>query len=357
VPRDPADFVVPTRDLYPSICLVGHHWKVDDLSAAFEVAVKMVRYAIAVVAIVGVLAVVVVSHFGADLGESVGSSVNAGLSALPTTIGRDAAIALVRGRPDNLGRVDRSDAKLLTLEEYLAIAGPVRSPQGDPRATPVGGSGFLGDPGKRYLWVVAISGEVWPVGRIPVRFGIPFTPPTPTPYPPYRWGLFMFDAVKAGGFGVTAAGSDESWPAVFDRLPNHPAAPYVAPSPTPALTSLAVRLRSPEALSLILRRTTEIRRIDRIEMKLMTWGEYAAGARAVLKPANAPLDGPVWVYAVSGDIVSSFGGASQAPQPVLWAIFAIDAMTSEVTSSGAADGARWPGFFDRLPDHPPAGGP
>ena len=319
---------------------------------------NLLRYAIAVGAISVVLAVVVVSHFAADLGESAGSSVNAGLAALPTTIGRDAAIALVRGRADDIGRVDRSDAKLLTLEEYLAIAGPVRSPQGDPKATPIGGlGGFIGDPGKRYLWMVAISGEVWPVGRIPVRFGIPFTPPTPTPYPPYRWGLFMVDAVRAGGFGVTAAGSDESWPAVFDKLPNHPASPYVSPSPTPALTPITVQLRSPEALSLILRRTTEIRRIDRIEMKLMTWGEYVAGAPGVQTPASAPVDGPVWVYAVSGDILSSFGASSGAPQPVPWAIFAIDATTSEVTSSGAADAAHWPAFFDRLPDHPRAGGP
>src|SRR2546430_11083293 len=190
--------------------------------------ISAVRYAIALIAIVLVLAVVAVSHLAADLGGSAGSSVNPGLPALPTTIGRDAAIALVRGRGDNIGRVDRSDAKLLTLEEYLAIAGPARSPQGDPKGTPIRGfGGFIGDPGKRYLWVVAISGEVWPVGRIPVRFGMPFTPPTPTPYPPYRWGLFMVDAVRAAGFGVTDAGSDESWPAVFDKLPNHPASPYV----------------------------------------------------------------------------------------------------------------------------------
>lgn len=316
------------------------------------------RYAIALIAIVLVLAVVAVSHFAADLGESAGSSVNAGLAALPTTIGRDAAIALVRGRVDNIGRVDRSDAKLLTLEEYLAIAGPARSPQGDPKATSIGGlGGFIGDPGKRYLWVVAISGEVWPVGRIPVRFGMPFTPPTPTPYPPYRWGLFMVDAVRAAGFGVTDAGSDESWPAVFDKLPNHPASPYLAPSPTPALVQLAVQIRSPEALSLILRRTTEVRRIDRIEVKLMTWGEYVAGAPGMQRPANALLDDSVWVYAVSGDLVSSSRAPSGAPQPVPWAIFAIDATTSEVTSSGATDTARWPAFFDRLPDHPPVGGP
>jgi len=122
------------------------------------------------------------------------------------------------------------------------------------------------------------------------------------------------------------------------------------------LTPLAVKLRSPEALWLILRRTTEVRRIDRIEVKLMTWGEYAAGAPGAQKPAVAPADGPVWIYAVSGDIRSSSAVSGRAPEPVPWAIFAIDATTSAVTSSDATDTARWPVFFERLPDHPPAGG-
>ena len=60
---------------------------------------------------------------------------------------------------------------------------------------------------------------------------------------------------------------------------------------------------------------TEVRRIDRIEMKLMTWAEYVAGAPSVQKPANAPVDGPVWVCAVSGDIVSSFGASKRRAAP------------------------------------------
>jgi hypothetical protein len=319
------------------------------------------RPAIVACAIVVVLAAIAISRFASGPGESAPSTVDQGASALPATIGRDAAIAIVMGRGFDLGRVDRSDAKLLTMEEYVAIAGPARSPQGDPKATPDGvpgsmRSGFIGDPAKRYLWAVAISGEVWPVGRIPVRFGFPYTPPTPTPFPSYRWGLFLVDAVGARLFGIADAGIDESWPPIFDKLPNHPAATSVSPGATPAIGPLDAPLRSPEALSLILRRTSEVRRIDRIEMKLMTWAEYLAGAAAAERQAAAPTGGPVWIYAVSGDIVSSFGVSGRAPQPVPWAIFAIDATTSELTSFGATDAARWPDFFDRLPDHPRAGG-
>jgi hypothetical protein len=319
-------------------------------------ATKKAWYAIAVGVFVVVLAAIAVSRLASDLGGSVSSKVDQAASALPATIGRDAAIAVVTARGDNIGRVDRSDARLLTLEEYLAIAGPLRSAQGDPKSTPVSGTGFIGDPSKRYLWAVAISGEVWPIGRIPVRFGFPFTPPTPTPFPPYRWGLFLVDAVGATLFGAADAGSDESWPAIFDKLPNHPASTYVSPSSTPVLVPLAATLRSPEALSLILRRTDEVRRIDRIEMKLMTWAEYFTGASAVQHPASVSAAGSVWICAISGEIVSSTGMSGAAPQPVPWSIFAIDATTNEVTVFGATDAARWPIFFDGLPDHPRAGG-
>jgi len=320
------------------------------------------RPAIVAGVIAVVLAAIVVNRFVSGPGGSPLAKLDEGASALPATIGRDAAIAVVMARAFDLGRVDRSDAKLLTMEEYLAIAGPLKSPQGDPKATPDGvpgsmRSGFIGDPAKRYLWAVAISGEVWPVGRIPVRWGFPYTPPTPTPFPSYRWGLFLVDAVGASMFGISDAGSDQSWPPIFDKLPNHPAAAYVTPVPTPAITPLDAPLRSPEALSLILRRTSEVRRIDRIEMKLMTWAEYLSGAPAAQPPAGAEASGPVWIYAVSGDIVSSFDVSGSAPQPVPWAIFAIDATTSALNTFGATDSARWPDFFDRLPDHPRAGGP
>ncbi|SRR6266700_4851113 len=89
---------------------------------------NVVRYAIAVGAIAVVLAVVVVSHLAADLGESAGSSVNAGLSALPTTIGRDAAIALVRGRVDNIQlRNSQSRTPVLKTQTHvLAFVGDAK---------------------------------------------------------------------------------------------------------------------------------------------------------------------------------------------------------------------------------------
>jgi hypothetical protein len=137
---------------------------------------------------------------------------------LPSKLQRDDAIALIRGL-DTVGRVDRVDAKLMTFEEYVRGAGPVRTHTGDPQATPLTGFGMIGDQ-RRSVWAVAISGQVWPQGRVPVFFG---TGPrvSPTPYPPYRWAIFLIDAVPGQLMVIGDAGIGEAWPAVFADLPNH----------------------------------------------------------------------------------------------------------------------------------------
>ena len=137
---------------------------------------------------------------------------------LPSKLQRDDAIALIR-RLDTVGRVDRVDAKLMTFEEYVRIAGPVRTRMGDPQATPLTGFGITGDQ-RRPVWAVAISGQVWPQGRVPVVFGAgPAV--SPTPNPPYRWGVFLIDAVRGQLMVIGDAGVGEAWPAIFAQLPNH----------------------------------------------------------------------------------------------------------------------------------------
>jgi hypothetical protein len=152
------------------------------------------------------------------------------LAALPSTITSAQAIAEVRGLGERVGRIDRIDAKLMSLEEFLAIAGPLHMLPADPRGpVPSGVVGVSGDPASRYVWVVAMSGEVWPQPRSPVNWGEPrnATPnpnPTPTPYPPYRWGLFLIEANRGTLLTMGGAGIAESWPTAFDWLPSHPIA-------------------------------------------------------------------------------------------------------------------------------------
>jgi hypothetical protein len=152
------------------------------------------------------------------------------LAALPSTITSAQAIAEVRGLGERVGRIDRIAAKLMSLEEFLAIAGPLHMLPADPRGPmPSGVVGVRGDPASRYVWVVAMAGEVWPQPRSPVNFGearnaTPNPNPTPTPYPPYRWGLFLIEANRGTLLTMGGAGIAESWPPTFDRLPSHPIA-------------------------------------------------------------------------------------------------------------------------------------
>jgi hypothetical protein len=142
---------------------------------------------------------------------------------LPTKLGRDEAIALVRARSDQVGRIDRAEAKLLTWQEYLDLDPTPGAISADPKASPhrTGKFGLGGDPDKRIVWVVAVSGEVWPAARVPVSFGSPSA--SFTPNPPYRWGIFAVDAARGGLLATLDAGVDGAWPSLFVTLPDHPA--------------------------------------------------------------------------------------------------------------------------------------
>jgi len=301
---------------------------------------------------VGAFALLVAASCGQTLsGGSLGgatSTPDRG-APLPSTIQRDDAIAMIRALNEQVGRIDRIDAKLMTLEEYLRVAGPIRPHAGDPNDTSMTGTtGIIGDPAKRFLWAVAVSGDVWPNNRIPMSWGHPLLT-SPTPYPPYRWGIFLVEAVPARLFAVGDAGIAEAWPSEFDKLPNHPAGAYVVPIPTPRLTSLAVTTQQPEATSTVMRLTAEVRRIYRIEAKLMAWREYlASGDPGAYKPPAADDDAPVWIVAVAGEIVPAFGHGLTFN----WGVFTIDGTDGGITSLTARNDGAWPAFFDVLPDHP-----
>jgi len=216
----------------------------------------------------------------------------AGSTGMPAGISREQAIALVRSSRD-IGRVDRVEAKLMSFEEYVQLAGRVQTHPGDPQASAVAGFGITGDPAKRYVWVVAVSGEVWPNGRTPVYFGGPPPVPNPTPYPPYRWAMFLIDAVPGQLMTIGDAGIGASWPAIFDRLPDHPAVASGPASPSPLASPLQVQILGPEAMSAVLRLSAEVHRVDRIELKLVTRGEFerAQPSGAATFDENAPVSG------------------------------------------------------------------
>ncbi|MDQ6884823.1 MAG: hypothetical protein M3077_11405 [Candidatus Dormibacteraeota bacterium] len=109
----------------------------------------------------------------------------------------------------------------MTYAEYVSGAGPVRTHTGDPAAPASTGFGMTGDPAARVLWVVAVSGEVYPAGRMPVLFGGP-SGPYATPYPPYRWATVLIDGASGQRIVFGDAGIADSWPTTFDSMPFHP---------------------------------------------------------------------------------------------------------------------------------------
>jgi hypothetical protein len=264
------------------------------------------------------------------------------LAPAATSISREQAIALVRSSRD-IGRVDRVEAKLMSFEEYVQLAGRVQTHTGDPQAPAVAGFGITGDPAKRYVWVVAVSGEAWPSGRTPVYFGGP-PPVPPTPYPPYRWAMFLVDAVPGQLMTIGDAGIGESWPAVFDRLPDHPATVSVPASPSPLASPLQVRILGPEAISAVLRMTAEVHRVDRIEVKLVTRGEFERAQPS--GAASFDESAPVWVVAVAGDISPQFARGATFTS----ASFLVDANSGSIIGV-TARAERWPAYFDALPNH------
>lgn len=285
------------------------------------------------------------------------------LSPLPSLITRDQAVAFVRARRDQVGRIDRIDAKLVTYDEYVRVAGPIHGVQGDPYASPdvTSVTGFIGDPSQRYLWVVAVSGAVWPVGHDPIFWGLGPPVPSPTPYPAYRWAIFFIEAARADALtaptaAAVAAGIAEDWPAAFDRLPSHAAtAKLPSASATPALSTISTAMQAPEALSSVMRSLYAggTPRIDRTEEKLMTAGELRPHGLSV--PPALTDASPVWVVAMAGDLPSLKKSSSQ-PLHYRSALYLVDASSTNLQTDIAAlwwyDTDTWPPLFDGLPDHP-----
>jgi hypothetical protein len=270
-----------------------------------------------------------------------GASPDPRLPPLPSSIGRDEALARVRNST-LAGRIDRVDAKLMTFDEYRSASGQPHTIPGDPAATsnPVSFGGMS----QRPIWVIAVLGEVWPSGRVPVTFaGSPAV--SPTPYPAYRWGIILVDAESGALFGVVEAGLSAAWPSTFGNLPYHPAARHTSnysSSPVPALVARIIR---GEAITRAIA-VAHASRLDRTEAKLMTWGEFLShGDPAAALRANLSETAPVWIVVVGGEF-----GLTPVP-PTSWQVIAVDAASGETTALPLTTGS-WPTYFEGLPDHP-----
>ncbi len=93
------------------------------------------------------------------------------------------------------------------------------------------------------------------------------------------------------------------------------------------------------------RTSAEIRRVDRIDAKLMTRAEFERAAKTGSSSPNADPNQLVWVVAIGGDVVPAFSRG----QAFAWGIYLVSADTGEVASMLAGSDS-WPPYFDVLPD-------
>ena len=120
-------------------------------------------------------------------------------------------------------------------------------------------------------------------------------------------------------------------------------APSTAPSPSasPARTAVLERFS---------RITSEIRRVDRIDAKLMTRREFeqASGPNGTSTSPNWDPNQVIWVVAISGEVVPQFSRGLVFP----WGIYLVSVDSGDIIGMRAGAGP-WPSYFDGLPDREP----
>ena len=116
------------------------------------------------------------------------------------------------------------------------------------------------------------------------------------------------------------------------------------PSTAPPPSASAARTAVVERFSRI---TSEIRRIDRIDTKLMTRREFEQASdpgRTSTLPYTDP-DQVIWVVAISGEVVPQLGRGFVGS----WGIYLVAADSGDILGT-LAGGGPWPSYFDGLPD-------
>jgi hypothetical protein len=130
----------------------------------------------------------------------------------------------------------------------------------------------------------------------------------------------------------------------------------LAASVTP-LTVNQTSLSRQDAIQRVRGLTAIVRRADRFEAKVTTFGEYER-ARGVQLSSIQGIAGtrPVWLVTAAGEIQPAFNKPRPFTNQVVtykWAVFVLDPVTGAVLATHAGTNGAWPGFFDKLLDQAP----
>lgn len=121
-----------------------------------------------------------------------------------------------------------------------------------------------------------------------------------------------------------------------------------APAPIDGTTKSAIldatKFGRDDALTYVRQLKAITPRIDRIDAKLTTWGDFIAHEGSTDAPDLAAVT-PVWVVAVAGEVLPS-----SARQNYPWAVFVFNGTTGRTIATFANDKTPWPAYFDALAD-------
>lgn len=129
----------------------------------------------------------------------------------------------------------------------------------------------------------------------------------------------------------------------------------VASKPAPVDAAPRAAPTRAEALARITSMRAVVRRADRAEAKLTSWGEFRAlQAGSAIQGASIEPARPIWIVAVSGLVTPGKATpANPGGKTYPWAVFAIDAVTGEPLYTNMGPDQSWPAYFDRITDRAP----
>jgi hypothetical protein len=95
------------------------------------------------------------------------------------------------------------------------------------------------------------------------------------------------------------------------------------------------------------------KRVDRLDVKLMTWGDLRSAlykARLVVEVPSLDLNRRVWVVAGSGEVNPVVESRLLPRPPSTWAVVIEDSSTGKGLAQITNSEGTWPPYFDELPD-------
>ena len=146
---------------------------------------------------------------------------------------------------------------------------------------------------------------------------------------------------------VALSCSDSSDPIDVNTAASGEPSQATQPTGEPAMSRAEAEQKVREA-------TARFTRIDRLESKLLTYGEFQKAQQEVegatdITPAIRP-DRRIWFVAVGGQFSPGKARAGREPQTYPWGYVIYDADTKEGISAGGGPKGTWPPYFDRMPD-------